>query len=298
MSDWTPDLSRLQAFDDGEWFEVERHFTGRLLAYVSRKVADEAAREDVVQECFLGAVRGIGSFDFRYTFEQYLFGICRNRTIDHLRRRRAATMSSPAEGDASLIDQMAQDEQTPSGIFRSEDLEGRGRVLLADVLRDWVQETWEAGEFTRLMTVEALLAAGWRNRDTWEVVGLRDETAVAGVKFRALKRFRELANRAESDREVIAALQDETDEGARSLDIGAIWKEERVSCPARHWLARHVAGTLDDQPRRFIEFHMLTLECPWCRANHDDLSRSEALLAPLLERMQTSTARFLRSRRV
>ena len=33
MSEWTPDIGRLQAFDDGEWLSVERQYGGRLLAY-------------------------------------------------------------------------------------------------------------------------------------------------------------------------------------------------------------------------------------------------------------------------
>ena len=97
MSDWAPNLDRLLAFDDAEWMEVERQFAGRLYAYVARRIDDAQAREDVVQEVFLGAVRGIPSFDPLFTFEQYLFGICRNRTIDHLRRRRTRTFSSTDE---------------------------------------------------------------------------------------------------------------------------------------------------------------------------------------------------------
>ena len=45
------------------------------MAYVARRVHDKQAREDIVQETFLGAVRGIDGYDPVYTFEQYLFGI-------------------------------------------------------------------------------------------------------------------------------------------------------------------------------------------------------------------------------
>jgi DNA-directed RNA polymerase specialized sigma24 family protein len=77
MSDWTPDIDRLQDFDNQEWLRVEGSYCGRLMAYVSRRVPDIQAREDIVQETFLGSVRGIGNFDRIFTFEQYLFGICR-----------------------------------------------------------------------------------------------------------------------------------------------------------------------------------------------------------------------------
>ena len=296
MSDWAPDMARLEQFDDEEWLAVERHYAGRLFAYVARRVVDVAAREDVVQESFLGAVRGIGSFDPSFTFEQYLFGICRNRTIDHLRRRKAARAVGEDEEDRPLLDGLVQDDETPSSVVRSADLRGKGRSLLVEILREWVQETWEAEEFARLMVVEALLAGGWRNRDTWERFGLRDETAVAGIKFRALKRLRELAARRDDSGALLPALAEEADQGRAQLDVGAIWRDARVSCPARHWLARHVAGTLDVGPCSFVDFHLKEMECPWCLANHDDLERSEEELDPLLERVRASTARYLRSR--
>jgi RNA polymerase sigma factor (sigma-70 family) len=115
MSDWTPDIDRLQSFDNGEWLKVEGSYCGRLMAYVSRRVADVQAREDIVQETFLGSVRGIGKFDRIFTFEQYLFGICRNRTIDHLRRRRSVGIGEPADSSESLpgMEDLARDEPLP-----------------------------------------------------------------------------------------------------------------------------------------------------------------------------------------
>ena len=297
MSEWSPDLDRLQAFDDGEWLRVERQYAGRLYAYVARRVLDAQAREDLVQEAFLGAVRGIRSFDRAFSFEQYLFGICRNRTIDHLRRRQATTPTHrDDDGDRPLIDQLAQEDETPSSIVRADDLRGHGRDLLTDILRAWVQETWAAAEFRRLMVIEALFSGGWRNRDTWQRFELRDETAVAGIKFRALKRLRELAAQHDSGGALVQALAEQVGAGEAHIDVATAWRTNRVSCPARHWLARHLAGTLEDGPEAFVEFHLGEMECPWCVANRDDLENSEDTLEPLLEKVCASTAQYLRSK--
>ncbi len=298
MSEWSPDIERLRAFDDGEWMEVERQFAGRLYAYVSRRIDDAQAREDVVQEVFLGAVRGIPSFDPLFTFEQYLFGICRNRTIDHLRRRRTRTLSSTDDDgeEVSPLENMVSEAETPSQVLRDEDLRKHGRSILGDVLREWVQETWEAGEFQRLMVVEALFAGGWRNRDTWERLDLRDETAVAGIKFRALKRMRELAARKDPDGSLVPAFAQQAHDGEAQTDVALLWQAGRISCPARHWLARDLAGSLDSGPADFIRFHVDDMACPWCSANRDDLAAREGALQPLLDRVRESNARFLRSR--
>lgn len=299
MTDWQPDVAALQAFDDDEWMRVERAYCGRLLAYVARRVRDPEAREDVLQETLLGAVRGIASFDPLYTFEQYLFGICHNRTIDHLRRQRAHTLQpAPEEDERGLgMETLAREEDTPSRIVRERDLGRRALEILGAVLRDWVQETWAQGEFVRLMVVEALFAGGWRNRDTWRRFDLRDETAVAGIKFRALRRLRELAARRDAGDEVLAGLAAEDADGALDFDVAQTWREQRVSCPARYWIGRLVVGTLEGGAADFLRFHLDEMACPWCRANLEDLRGIEhdPELKPLLERVHASTLQLLRS---
>jgi RNA polymerase sigma factor (sigma-70 family) len=301
VSELVPDLERLRAFDDAEGLRVESEYCGRLFAYVARRVPDVQAREDIVQETFLGAVRGIPAYDPVFTFEQYLFGICRNRTIDYLRRRKAVGTGEPADSSESLpgMDELATSTETPSQLVHVTDVSDQGRQLLVDVLRDWVQETWQQGEFVRLMVVEALLSGRWRNRDTWRRFRLRDETAVAGIKFRALKRLRELALRRDPRGELVPALGEVAKEGTSHLDfdVSAIWRRGHASCPARYWLARYSAGTLAGGPADFVRFHLEEMGCEWCQANLDDVAQADqGDLAPLIERMHASTVQYLRSR--
>lgn len=301
MSEWSPDIERLRAYSDEEWLAVERHYAGRLMAYVTRRVPDSASREDVVQETFLGAVRGIGDFDPVFTFEQYLFGICKNRTIDWMRRQKAIVLQpKDSEGEPAPTDDLFRTDETPSRIARHNDLARAGEELLVRILRDWVQETWAAGEFTRLMVIEALFSGEWRNRDTWERFGLRDETSVAGIKFRALKRLREIAEERDEKGTLLpllaVALTDDADRP--QIRVPQAWRRGRVSCPARHWLARHAAGALAAGPREYLDFHLNEMKCEWCQANVDDLRRleEESALEPLLERVGRSTLQYLRSR--
>jgi RNA polymerase sigma factor (sigma-70 family) len=303
MTDWTPDIALLRRFDDAEWLRVERSYCGRMMAYVSRRVADRQAREDIVQETFLGAVRGIDQFDPTYTFEQYLFGICKNRTIDHLRRQKVALIGGKRDEDdtAPSIEELATIDETPSRIVRDKDLADAGIAMLQGLLRAWVEETWKQEEFKRLMVIEALFAGNWRNRDTWERFDLRDETAVAGIKFRALKRLRELAMERDTQKRVLPLLTSAVDSGDPvGIDVGAAWRAGRVSCPARHWLARRQAGTLPQGPGEFLAFHLDEMRCEWCRANLDDLAEHEknADLDALLSKVGASTLQYLRSRTV
>ncbi|MFT7667885.1 MAG: DNA-directed RNA polymerase specialized sigma24 family protein [Planctomycetota bacterium] len=301
MSDWSPDIDRLQNFDNEEWLKVEKNYCGRLMAYVSRRVADMQAREDILQETFLGSVRGIPNFDRIFTFEQYLFGICRNRTIDFLRRRKTVGVGESADSSDHLpgMENLARVDVTPSAVFHSKDIAGQGNRLLKTILEEWVQETWQQGEFKRLMVIEALFLGGWRNRDTWKRFKLRDETAVAGIKFRALKRLRELAERLDPSGQVIPALADAAAEGLgrEDLDVRQVWSLGHVSCPGRHWLARYLEGSLPEDPKTFVDFHLGEMNCPWCVANMDNMRSKEASeLQPFIERMHQSTMIELRSR--
>jgi RNA polymerase sigma-70 factor (ECF subfamily) len=302
MSEWAPDIARLQAREDDEWLAVERHFAGRLLAYAQRRVGDRQTAEDVVQETLLGAVRGIDDFDAQFTFEQYLFGICKNRTIDFLRRRKARVLQLADDEDGpSPIEHLARETETPSAIVRGRELSERALELYAEILREWVEETWKEEEFLRLCVIEALFSGQWRNREVWKRFDLRDETAVAGIKFRALKRLRQLAAVKESGGDLLhyLAAVEEGDERLFDLDLRSLWRDKRVSCPARHWIARLVAGTLAEKPRLFVQFHLDEMKCPWCLANRDDLASAgkEAELELLIERLRESTRQFLRSRR-
>ena len=300
MADWTPDIELLQSLDNEEWMQVERSYYGRLMAYIGRRIGDMQAREDVVQEVFLGAVRGIGSFDSIYTFEQYLFGICRNRTIDQLRRRSSRGVGAGQEsGDSAPgLDELVAEAETPSGVASERDLVDQGQELLVGLLKEWVQETWQLGEFTRLMVIEALFHGGWRNRDTWKRFGLKDETAVAGIKFRALKRLKTLANRRDLSTTLLPELAGVTGESAAGIELSVMnaWRAGRVSCPSRYWIARMIAGNLPDEPASFVQFHLEEMKCEFCQANYDDLQRlDDEGEDPLLSRIQASTVQFLRS---
>ncbi len=301
MSEWSPDIKRLQAREDQEWLRVEREYCGRLFAYAHRRTGDLQTSEDVVQETLLGAVRGIDDFDSSFSFEQYLFGICRNRTIDTMRRKKAATFQAGEDERGLGLETLAAESETPSAIVRGRELSERARELLVEILREWVEETWREGEFQRLSVIEALFAGGWRNRDVWRRFALRDETAVAGIKFRALKRLRQLAAVHESGGDLLRylAAAEEGDERLLDLDVRTIWKERRISCPARHWLARLAAGTLSEGPSSFVRFHVEELACPWCLANTDDLARSasRAEIDDLIDRVRESTRRLLSSER-
>jgi RNA polymerase sigma factor (sigma-70 family) len=76
--------------DERAFRELYRRHTPRLYAFVLRVIGgDEADAEDVVQETWLRAVRGLSGFRWDAQFGTWLIGIGFNRARDQLRRRGA-----------------------------------------------------------------------------------------------------------------------------------------------------------------------------------------------------------------
>lgn len=201
----------LQAMDEAAWAALQDDFLPRIHQFLLRQVRDHQVAEDLAQETFLGAVRGIGSYDPAYTLEQFLFGIARNRLVDHFRKHRIALL--PAKGDGEAPGEAAWIENLPDGTARppsqltqqGEEL-ARQRRVLADILRELVAGLWQAGEFRKLQVLEYLFVLGGRNRDAAQRFGYADESAVAGVKFRALEQLRGLARQRDPNHSLFLGL--------------------------------------------------------------------------------------------
>ena len=55
--------------------------------------------------------------------------------------------------------------------------------------------------------------------------------------------------------------------------LGAIWRRTRVTCQSRETLGSYLLDVLEPDLTAYIAFHLDVVECPFCRANLDDLKR-------------------------
>ena len=55
--------------------------------------------------------------------------------------------------------------------------------------------------------------------------------------------------------------------------LGAIWRRGRLTCPSREQLGSYLLDVLDPDFAGYVGFHIETVECPFCRANVDDLRK-------------------------
>jgi RNA polymerase sigma-70 factor (ECF subfamily) len=206
------DIRKLQAMDDAAWAALQEDYFRRVYFFCKRYCNDHQTAEDLTQDVFLGAVRGIATFDRQFTLDQFVFGIAKNRVIDHFRKHKIALVSPKGDDDADGIgrlwlENMAdEDEAAPKDrVVASED-EGRKQRALAQILREFVGELWSAGEFDKLMVLESLFVLGRRNKDVAVRFGIADEKLVAGIKFRAIDKLRGLARKADPNHTLFRGL--------------------------------------------------------------------------------------------
>jgi hypothetical protein len=82
---------------------------------------------------------------------------------------------------------------------------------------------------------------------------------------KALRDSAELRDRLERVR------RDRSDPALHTL--GAIWRRTRVTCQSRETLGSYLLDVLEPDLTAYITFHLDLVECPFCRANLDDLKR-------------------------
>lgn len=81
----------------------ERYFA-RVYAFVARRIGNRADVEETVQEVFLGAFTGLGSFRGEGAFAAWVLGIARRTVAGRFKKRQHATVPLDEAGDAAPVD--------------------------------------------------------------------------------------------------------------------------------------------------------------------------------------------------
>jgi RNA polymerase sigma-70 factor (ECF subfamily) len=99
-------VSRVRAGDEGAFAELAGKYQRAMLSIARGYVPSGAVAEEVVQEAWIGVLRGIGRFERRSSFRTWLFRILVNRAISAgVRERRSVPVDDMGPVvDASCFD--------------------------------------------------------------------------------------------------------------------------------------------------------------------------------------------------
>jgi RNA polymerase sigma factor (sigma-70 family) len=96
-------VARFRAGDDDAFTEIHRRFRPALVAFARRMLSGSGHdAEDIVQDTFIRAYRGLRVTDRPMTLRPWLYMIARNRALDELRTPQRAECYDDAIGLAAV----------------------------------------------------------------------------------------------------------------------------------------------------------------------------------------------------
>lgn len=196
-------VDKIRQGDAEAWQQLIDRYEGRLLAFISARLSDRTACEDVVQETFLGFLTSLPHFDASRDLSTYLFSIAAHKLTDYLRRqgRRPWDATGDSDPEGRPLDELPGGDRRASSIARSgEQHQAQQRVLaeaLAGVIRQWISR----GQWERLACMELLWVRGWPNKEVAARLNIQEQ-AVANYKHHTITQLQQLVRR--------AGLRDET----------------------------------------------------------------------------------------
>lgn len=298
MAEWTEAerflLEQVRQGSQDAWAQLVERYQGRLLAFARRRVPRGTDPEDLVQDTFLLFLRGLADYRGQASVETYLFLILRRRIIELHRGKKSSVCQLPETGEGhDEPTALTAPAPTASWYARRREQRDAAHAALAGALRSLVGSLQAELNFRDLQVIEMLFYAQRPNRDIARAIGV-DADHVALVKHRWLKQIRQrvgpiLKHRLGDD--------DESSAAAQSFDslLTEVWEDERLSCPKRSTIGGFMLGTLDAPWQSYVDFHLNTLGCAFCKANLDDLQKQTAHdPRDLRHRILQSTVGFFR----
>jgi len=288
-------IEQIRAGDSEAWAQMVDRYQGRLLSFASGRLSQRADAEDVVQDTFVAFVRAMDAYRGETGLESYLFSILRRKIIDAYRSGASQKVCLIQDIYAEDVDRkssgplsnIAGSELTGSWYVRRGENKEHQLEVLGAALNELVAGYKDSLNFRELLIVELLFYCQLNNRDIAGIVKM-DNNAVAVIKHRCLEKIRTSITRSNTDLDLAGA-------GLESV-LTDVWEASRPSCPKRSTIGAYMLDTLDTGWENFVDMHLNTLGCHFCRANLDDLKteNEKGDQIKMQTRIMESTVGFLK----
>jgi RNA polymerase sigma-70 factor, ECF subfamily len=166
-------LDRLRAGDEAAFAALVERYHAPLLRFAMTMVPTRAVAEEVVQDTWLGVVKGIERFEGRSSLQTWLFRILANR----------ARTAGSRERRSVPVDLQEEEAAVPSHRFNAEGAWTEPPVPWTDAVEDRLLASASAGHVRELIAtlpetqrqvVELRDVAGLSAADACEILGLTD----------------------------------------------------------------------------------------------------------------------------
>ena len=127
-------VTRVRSGDEEAFRQIFDRYSRPVLSFIFDMVGDRPLAEDLAQETFVRAFRGLSTLREETKLSTWLFGIARNCAREHLRTRRRA--EGNVELDAEPAFELHDKARTPSGQLLDKELSGVIQTALAKLDED------------------------------------------------------------------------------------------------------------------------------------------------------------------
>lgn len=257
------------------WSQLVERYQGRLLAFARGRLSRREEAEDLVQDTFIAFLESLKKFRENASIETYLFTILRRKLIDVFRgsKFRACLLSESLEKDedSSSADMLSSGDPSVSQYVVNNENQQQLKEALSAALSTHVARLQAAENFRDLQILEMLLFAQLRNKEAARHLNM-DEKQIALIKHRSLNDIRDHVLSGTVKTKTSLPDDAESDLATASL-LSEVWEETRPTCPKRSTIGRSLLGTLEPAWKKYVDFHIATLGCQFCKANLDDLKK-------------------------
>jgi RNA polymerase sigma factor (sigma-70 family) len=263
-------LEAIRRGDAQAWTRLVDEYQGRLLRFALARVPQKADAEDIVQDTFASFIKAIHTMRIEASIETYLFGILRNAIVNRVRTRWARTVcliQDVCRGDqndlpADLLADIAAPDPSVSWCVSHQEQHHLQRQVLAGALQRLVKDLQDAGKLRDLKVAELVFYCQLGSKEAARLLQM-DEGLVRVVKHRCLKAIREAVTASDG-------LQDLSVSFSEDL-LTEVWESRRLSCPKRSTLGAFLLESLAPEWFDYVDFHLTTMGCHFCRASFKDL---------------------------
>lgn len=175
-------IQEIRSGADDAWMRFVDRFSGRLQAFVRKKIRDSATVEDIVQETFIGFINSLPNFDESRPIDSFLFTICRYRIIDHFKKTgRRPDISSLTTTDSQQQIELPDAIRGASTIYRSGERRRAEENALLQILQQEVTLLIENEAWIKLACLELIFVSSTPNKQIAELLQL-SQPQVASFK--------------------------------------------------------------------------------------------------------------------
>lgn len=277
MSISQEDRSLLEAVRGGDaaaWTRLVDEYQGRLLRFAQARVPQNADAEDIVQDTFASFVKAVRTLRIETSIETYLFGILRNAIVNRVRTRWVRTVCLIQDvyhvGEDGTPDDlltcMTSPDPSASACVSHQEQHSLQRQVLVEVLQGLVKDLQDAGKLRDLKIAELVFYCQLASKEAARLIGI-DEGLVRVVKHRCLKSIRQSVVTHDAIQNLSISFSEDL--------LTEVWSSQRLSCPKRSTLGAFLLENLSPEWFDYVDFHLTTVGCHFCRASFKDLQEQQ-----------------------